>query len=391
MNLIRVIPAKGVRIPHSQHHQQSAPDLVVVGGGVIGLSVAWRASLRGGTVTVIDRGALGQGTSHVAAGMLAPVSEADAGEPALLAAGLASARAWPQFAAELEQASGLDPGMRACGTLVVARDADDVAWLDRERELRDQLGVPVARLRGSEARRLAPALAPSVRAALNVPDDHAIDPRTLVAALCAACAAAGVTLRPGVEVRGHDAHGVTLADGSRVAAGRVVIATGPWSGAPVRPLKGQILRLRDPEGPGLVDHVLRFRPSAGGARLSGGYIVPRGDGRYVIGATSEERGFDTSVTAGGVRELLAEAQTVVPGLDELELEEASAGLRPTTPDNAPLIGEVDGVVIATGHHRHGVLLAPFTADAVVALLAGERPPAELAAFAPGRFAEAVTR
>jgi glycine oxidase len=182
-----------------------------------------------------------------------------------------------------------------------------------------------------------------------------------------------------------------LADGERLAAGRVVVATGPWAGAPVRPLKGQILRLRDPEGPGLLDRVLRFRPAAGGARVSGGYVVPRGDGRYVVGATSEDRGFDTSVTAGGVRELLAEAQSVLPGLDELELEEASAGLRPTTPDNAPLIGDVDGVIVATGHHRHGVLLAPLTADATIALLTGEQPPVDLAPFDPRRFVGVVAR
>jgi glycine oxidase len=387
MNLLRVIPAKGVAIPHPTHHHSNAPDVLIVGGGVIGLSVAWRARSRGMAVTLLDRGAFGQGTTRVAAGMLAPVSEADAGEPALLAAGLASAQLWPQFAAGLERCSGLDPGLRTCGTLVVARDADDVAWLERERALREQLGVPVSRLRGSEARRLEPALVPSVRAALVMPGDHAIDPRSLVAALCAACAEAGVTMRPGEQVESHDARGVTLAGGARIEAGRVVVATGPWSGAPVRPLKGQILRLRDPDGPGLLERVLRFRPTAAGARLSGGYVVPRGDGRYVIGATSEERGFDTAVTAGGVRELLAEAQTVLPGIDELELEEASAGLRPTTPDNSPLIGEVDGIVMAAGHHRHGVLLAPLTADAVVALLAGEEPPTEIAAFAPGRFAE----
>jgi len=341
-----------------------APDVAVIGGGVIGLSVAWHAARRGLRVAVLDRGALGDGATRVAAGMLAPVTEADAGEPALLCAGLASAASWPAFAAAL----GLGETYRACGTLVVARDADEVEALDREHALRAQLGVPVERLRGSAARRLEPGLAPGVRAALDVPGDHAVDPRALVEALVVACEREGVALRPGQAV--DDPHAVR--------AGRLVLATGAWAGAPVRPVKGQVLRLRDPEGPGLVERVIRHDRF---------YLVPRGDGRYALGATMEERGFDTTVTAGAVRELLQEAQLVVPGLDELVLEEAAAGLRPGTPDNAPLIGaREDGVVLATGHHRNGILLAPLTGSAVAALLCGEGPPPEVMAFAPGRFA-----
>jgi glycine oxidase len=355
------MPAKGAMT------STGAPDVTVVGGGVIGLSVAWAAARRGLSVAVLDRGALGDGASRVAAGMLAPVSEAEAGEPALLQAGLASAARWPDFAAALEEASGAPSGYRRCGTLVVARDADEAEALDRERALREQLGVPVERLRGSEARKLEPGLAPGVRAALDVPVDHAVDPRTLVAALVLACEHAGVVLRPGEEV------------GELPSAGRVVLATGAWAGPPVRPVKGQILRLRDPDGPGLAERVIRHERF---------YLVPRGDGRYVLGATMEERGFDTTVTAGGVRELLQEAQLVVPGLDELVLEEAAAGLRPGTPDNGPLLGErPDGVLLATGHHRNGILLAPLTGDAIAALLVGEALPEVAAPFAPGRFAE----
>ncbi len=362
------MPAKGA--PTST----PTPDLVVIGGGVIGLSVAWAAAGRGLSVTVLDRGALGGGTSRVAAGMLAPVSEADAGEPALLEAGVASARRWPSFAAELEEAAGAPAGYRRCGTLVVARDADEAEALERERALRERLELPVTRLRGSEARRLEPALAPGVRLALDVPDDHAADPRSLVGALVLACERAGVVLRPGEEVAAWDRGAVALRSGARLPAGRVVLAAGAWSGSPVRPVKGQILRLRDPDGPGLVERVIRFEH---------GYLVPRGDGRYVLGATMEERGFDTTVTAGGVRELLGEAWLILPGIDELVIEEAAAGLRPATPDNAPLIGEAtDGVLWATGHHRNGILLAPLTADAIAALLCGEDPPAEVAEFSP---------
>jgi glycine oxidase len=143
----------------------------------------------------------------------------------------------------------------------------------------------------------------------------------------------------------------------------------------VRPVKGQILRLRDPAGPGLLERVVRF---------DGGYLVPRGDGRYVLGGTVEERGFDTSVTAGAAYELLRDASEVVPGVLELEIEEHVAGLRPGTPDNAPLLGAgADGVVWATGHFRNGVLLAPVTAELLAAELAGEGRDHD---FGPERFA-----
>ena len=353
------MPAKGAST------STATPDAAVIGGGVIGLSVAWAAARRGLSVAVYERGAFGEGASRVAAGMLAPVSEADAGEPALLRAGIASLERWPAFA----DALGLGDAYRACGTLVVARDADEAEALDRERALREDLGLPVQRLLGSEARRREPGLAPGVRAALDVPGDHAVDPRELTARLVAACEQAGVALRADEEI----------ADPSHVAAGRVVLATGAWAGPPVRPVKGQILRLRDPDGPGLVDRVIRHERF---------YLVPRGDGRYALGATMEERGFDTTVTAGGVRELLQEAQLLVPGIDEMVLEEAAAGLRPGTPDNGPLLGErADGVILATGHHRNGILLAPLTGEAIAALLVGEALPEEARAFAPGRFAE----
>jgi len=361
----------------------AAPDVVVVGGGVIGLAVAWSAARRGMSVTLLERDRLGRGASHVAAGMLAPVSEAEAGEPAVLHAGLASAARWPSFAAEVEAASGTSCGYRRCGTLVVARDADEAEALEREHALRAELGVPVRRVLGSAARRLEPGLAPGVRVALDAPDDHAVDPRAFVAALAAACTAAGVDLRTGVEVVGHAAGAVTLAGGETVGAGSVVLATGAWAGAPVRPVKGQILRLRDPDGPGLADRVVRFEH---------GYLVPRGDGRYVLGATMEEQGFDTTVTAGGVRELLHEARLIVPGIDELVLEETAAGLRPGTPDNGPLLGkDDDGVVWAAGHYRNGILLAPLTADAIGGLLAGEPLEGPAADFAPQRFTTAGAR
>jgi glycine oxidase len=376
---------------------QHPPDLVVIGGGVIGLAVAWRAAESGMRVVVVERGELGRQASHVAAGMLAPVAEASFAERDLLVLGLESAARWPAFARELLDCGGLDPGLRECGTLLVAPDRDQAAALDRELGLRESLGLAVRRLRPSEARRLEPGLAPAINAALDVPGDHAVDPRALVAALAAAAAAAGVTLRPrepvaGLLVEDGVAAGVIHESGERVAAGAVVAAAGCWSGAlegiprearvPVRPVKGQILRLRDPSGPGLLTRVVRTEEA---------YLVPRGDGRYVLGATMEERGFDTTVTAGAVHELLRGAADVLPGIWELELEEAAAGLRPGTPDNAPVLGPsmLPGLHWATGHHRNGILLAPVTADLVVAGIRDGRLPGSAAPFAAERFTAGI--
>ena len=366
-------------------------DVAVIGGGIIGLAVAWRAAQRGLTVCVLERGELGAGTSHVAAGMLAPVTEADPGELALLELGLRSARAWPAFARELSDAAGVDAGVRASGALVVARDGDAALALERELALRLHLGLEVRRLLPSAARRLEPALAPTVRLALEVRGDHCVDPRAVVLALAQAARGAGVTLRTGsaverAEQRGGRVTGVGLAGGELVRARHVVVAAGVWSGAieglpriALRPVKGQILRLRDPAGPGLLERIVRFE---------GGYLVPRGDGRYVLGATMEERGFDTTVTAGGLYELLRDAAELVPGVHELVIEEMSAGLRPATPDNAPLLGPaagLKGLHWATGHHRNGILLAPVSAELVVdGIDIGAQVPA---AFAAGRFAE----
>jgi glycine oxidase len=378
-------------------------DVVVVGGGIIGMAIAWRARQRGMSVTVLERDAAGQGTSRVAAGMLAPVVEVEFGAAGrrLLELGLRSARMWPAFASELEASTGASVGLLASGTLLVARDEDDARELERQLAFRESLGLAVARLRPSEARAREPSLAPTVRLALEAPDDHSVDPRLVLTALRQACESAGVQLRersPAARVELDGSHGdgsyedgarggradeggaggrvtgVTLADGQRVLAEQIVLAAGPWSElidglpaavrVPVRPVKGQILRLRDPAGPGLLRRVVRFR---------GGYIVPREDGRYVLGATVEERGFELAPTAGGVYELLRDAHELVPGISELEIEELSVGLRPGTPDNAPAIGRgaVQGLVWATGHYRNGILLAPLTAELVAGVLVGD--------------------
>ncbi len=363
---------------------------------MIGLAVAWRAAARGLQVTLLERAAPGMGTSRVAAGMIAPISEASASEPALLALGRESARRYPGFVEELTAVTEMDPGYRRFGTLLVARDADEAEALERELSFRRELGLPVRRLLGREARELEPALAPTLRLALEIPDDHAIDPRALTQALHRAALAAGVTLRCPAEVTelvtaDGRVHGVRLADGELVAADQVVLAAGPWTGQigglppeariPLRPVKGQILALRDPAGPGLLGRVLRTLP---------GYLVPRGDGRYVLGATMEERGFDTTATAGAVFELLRDAIELVPGVNEFVIEELMVGTRPGTEDNGPVLGPgaLAGLHWATGHHRHGILLTPVTAEIVTAGLLDEAPPPEAAPFGAERFVPA---
>jgi len=360
----------------------TAPDVAIVGGGIVGLTIAWRARERGLTVTLLERDQVGQGTSRVAAGMLAPVAEVEFGEDGrrLLELGMRSAAMWPGFAAELEQVAGIDVGLRRTGTLILARDEDQARELERRLAYRESLGLRTERLRPSRAREREPGIAPTVRLAIEAPDDHSVDPRRVLVALRRACERAGVVIHEHARVESvalDDAGGrVTglVLSGEHLSVREVVIAAGPWSsqieGLPaharvsVRPVKGQIMRLRDPAGPGLVTRVVRYE---------GGYIVPRGDGRYVLGASVEERGFDLEPTAGAVHELLHDASELVPGIDELRIEELSVGLRPASADNVPVIGPgvIDGLIWATGHYRNGILLAPVTAEIVVQALGVE--------------------
>jgi glycine oxidase len=368
-------------------------DAVIVGAGTIGLACAWRAARRGLRVRVLERDAPGAGATHVAAGMLAPVGEANWGEDAMVRIALASARGWPGFAAELERDSGLESGYEPRGALHVALDRDEAEELHRRFELMASLDLGVEWLRPRECRALEPGLSPTCTGGVHLPGEAAVDPRLLVPALAAAVERTGGELL--VEAEVVDAMfdqnrlaGVVTADGREHRADRVVLAAGAWSGAsswlpprarpPVRPVKGQLLILRG--GP---EQVVSTRI----VTTERVYLVPRPDGRLVVGATVEERGFDLQVTAGGVLEMLREAYRTLPDVAELELVEALAGLRPGTPDNAPLIGPgaLDGLVLATGHYRNGILLTPLTADAVAAMLAGEPLPPEAHLAHPGRF------
>ena len=372
-------------------------DVLIVGGGIIGLAVAWRSAQRGLSVTVLDPDP-GRGANRVAAGMLAPVTELQYGEEQLLRLGIASNQRYAAFAAELSQATGLDLGYRACGTLAVALDADDRAELRELHTFQQRLGLEAQWLTGRECRRLEPMLAPSVRGGLLVSGDHQVDGRRLGRALVAACESAGVVLHRSraaeLTVERDRATGVRAEDGTRLTAGQTVLAAGSWSGElpgvperarlPIRPVKGQILRLRMESHFGQPFLSRNVRALVRGGHL---YLVPREDGELVVGATMEEQGFDTTVTAGGVYELLRDAHELVPGITELPLLESGAGLRPGTPDNAPLLGPtaLPGLVAATGHHRNGVLLTPVTADALADYLTTGQLPPVAAPFTPARF------
>lgn len=365
-------------------------DVAVVGGGAIGMSIAWRTAQRGLSVAVVDDEA--SGASWAAAGMIAPVTEVWYGEEPLLALNLASAARWPGFAEELAAAAGVDIGYRRCGTVLVARDADEAGALDELHAFQSKLGLEAERLGSRELRRLEPGLSPRVRGGVLVDGDHQVDNRALLPALRAAATRAGATVTHGRVAQVTTAEGrvvgVRLTDGAELACGQVVLAAGAGTSRigglparaipPVRPVKGQLLHLRGGTDPPLASRNVRG---------VGMYVVPRADGRVVVGSTVEERS-DTTVTAGAVFGLLRDAWELLPDVAECEFVEATCGLRPGSPDNAPVLGpsrHVEGLAFATGHYRHGLLLTPVTAEAVSEGLATGRVPDLIRAFSPGRF------
>jgi glycine oxidase len=365
----------------------------VIGAGVIGLGIAWRLAQAGCAVTVFDRGEAGHGASWAAAGMLAAAVETEPGEEPLLPLALESQRLWPDFARELEAAADISVNYRDEGTLVVALNRDDAAQLHHSYEFQKGLGLDLHWLSAAEARHREPHLKPGIAAAVWSPRDHQVENRDLGRALAIAAR------RAGVELVEHCAVHEVLFKGSRVAGlvskrGRepaeiVVLAAGAWSREiggippaylpPVRPIKGQMLALQmDPAAP-LLRHVVW---------LPRGYMVPRNDGRLVIGGTVEERGFDTSLTAGGILALLEGAWRAVPTIEELPIAETWVGFRPGSRDDAPMLGPsgIDGLVVATGHHRNGILLTPVTAALISAFVLTGRLPENALPFSPERFA-----
>jgi glycine oxidase len=387
-------------------HARSGSDVVVVGGGVIGLAVAWRTAASGRAVTLVDPEP-GRGASWAAAGMLAPVGEANFGEERLSALLVGAARAWPTFAAELESASDLRIGYRTEGTLLVAVDPSDRHSIDDLLAYRRSLGLEAVTLSAAACRAAEPLLAPGIRGGADLLEDHQVDNRRLIQALGVAVDRAGVVTThcrvTGVVRRGEDVAGVTLDGGGELGADMVVVAAGCWSGQlagwperlrpPVRPVKGLTLRLRaGPRSPRLQ------RTIRGLVHGRSCYVVPRTDGSLVVGATVEERGFDLTVEAGPVGDLLGDARRLVPSLDGYELCESATGLRPGSPDNAPIVGPagLPGLMVATGHYRNGILLAPPTAAEVLRLVEANDGraavgPSTFDDFRPDRFLASGTR
>jgi glycine oxidase len=405
-------------------------DVLIVGGGVIGTAIAWRTAREGRTVTLIDPDTDDK-ASLVAAGMLGPVSESVFGEQHLLNLNLHAVDRFPAFNAELEQATGMETGLRTEGTLAVAYDSDDLAALDRLTAFRHSIGLKAERLDAKQCRRLEPFLAPGTKGGVLASGDLSVDSRRYLAALRLAARQAGVRIVTGqvTEVSpGPDGPLVRLVtrgerdgiahheipemsglmpaalDAATLTARQVVIsaghAAGRIAGLPdqlrkaIRPVKGQILRLRHPRNlPPVLTHTVRA--IVGGHDV---YLVPRADGELVVGATQEERD-DRDVTAGAVHDLLRDAMTAVPAISELIFAEASAGLRPGTVDNGPILGPAalfgpvsstasagpGGVIIAAGHFRNGILLSAATADAVAAILSGADTDLAWAPFTPDRF------
>ena len=375
---------------------RTSSDVVVIGAGVIGAAIAWRSAQRGLVVRVVEPQPE-RGAWHAAAGMLAPITELHYAESALLRLNLDSLHRYAGFVAELADATGLGTGYRECGTVSLAWDGADLRALQDVHAFSVTLGLHSRLLSGRELRELEPALAPGLPGGLLAEGDHQIDPRQLHRALVVAAQRAGADFVPGeaaLWLDGDRVRGVRVGSG-QLASHTVVLAAGAWSALinglpapfvpPVRPVKGQTLRLRLP-GPGRLSHVLR-------ATVKGSpvYVVPRWDGEYVVGASTEEAGFDVEPRAGAVYELLRDAQTVLPELGEATLTEICTGLRPGTPDNAPLLGPsgLDGLVLATGHHRNGILLTPATADGIAAYLADGMLPEAFVPFAASRFAAAT--
>jgi glycine oxidase len=369
---------------------RSTYDAVIVGGGAIGLCCAWRLAQGGAEVVVLDRAEPPAGATRVAAGMLAPIGELAFGEPELLRMTIAAAEIYPDFVAELEAASELGSGYVRHGAIHIALDRDEAAELRRVHDLQRSLGLGAEWLPPRRCRELEPGLTPSFNGGVHAPEEAAVDPRRMTTALLAALSTAGVEVRSGADVvapilDGERLEGVRTGVGEELRASHIVLATGAWAGAeswlpesarpPVRPVKGEILELRAPGGAPPCQRIVASE------RV---YLVPRPDGRLIVGATTEERGFDATVTAGGVHELLREAYRLLPDVAEMELVGAMAGLRPGTPDNLPLIGPgaLEGLILACGHYRNGILLAPLTGAAIAALLSGGDLPESLEAARP---------
>ena len=368
-------------------------DTVIVGGGVIGLALAFELLRREARrVVVVERARPGSGATRAAGGMLAPVSEAETEDADTIALGLDSLSRYPQVVEDVERIASIPTGFDVSGTLWVACRRDDRAEIDRCAAALAPHGPGIERLSGEAVRRLEPRLSGRVESGIRVPGEGQIDPRRFAAALARAVAVLGgrilsdtaVTAIEGgssgcLTVRARDSAGASL----RVDATEVVLAAGAWSFRDItgpiadpglRPIKGQLVRLR---GPRLLRHVVRTPRT---------YLLSRADGELLVGATVEEMGFDDRPTAGAIVELLRGAWEVLPSTEDLAFVETSVGFRSALDDHRPRIGptKVEGLFLAVGHYRNGVLLAPATAAYLADAIVDRRTPAAIAPFEPER-------
>lgn len=366
--------------------------VIVVGAGIIGLSTAWNLRRRGVRVTIVDP-APAMGASHAAAGMLAPAAEVVWGQSPLYPLMRTSADLYPDFAADLAGASGHDLGYSRAETFVCAGDRADLASLRELVDLQRSSGFDVSLIAGSRARDLEPSLAPGVCGAVTIPGDHSIDPRRVTAALLAVLSDDIVRARVNtlINAAGRTV-GVEAEDGTRLTADQVIVAAGSScndiSGVPALPLRqvwGEVIRLRAPKA--LTP--LLTRTIRGLVHARPVYIVPRPDGELVLGATSREDG-RSGTNAGGVHQLLRDAERLVPAILDCEITDITTRARPGSPDDVPIIGRIDpGCVVSTGFFRHGILLAPLGAGLTADLATGGdtawAPSGSLAAVGPERF------
>ena len=371
--------------------------VLIIGGGAIGLAIGWRLARAGCSVGVFDRGRVGHSASWASAGMLSPLSEAQFEEEALLRLGLKAMEVYPDFVRELEAETGCCVGYRRDGVLMVGITQDDLEYLKFRYRYQRDLGLPVTYLSGAEAREKEPHLSAQVSAAVWCPGDHQVDNRQLTMALKRGVETAGGDIFERAEVD------ELLIDGTRVRGLRirdevhtgdtVVLASGCWSRLlpglpdcakpPVRPVRGQIARLN--MTPELALNTMVWYSRVATSAVA--YLVPKNNGHLVLGATSEEMGFDADVTAGGMFELLRAAWEVVPGIYDLPIVESMAGLRPGSRDDAPILGQtpVEGLIMATGHYRKGILLTPLTALAIAEVILEGRTPEIIRPFGIDRF------
>ncbi len=365
--------------------------ILIVGGGIIGLSIGWELARQGCAVRICERGRAGQEASWAAAGMLSALAEVHFEEQDLLRLGLESAAIYPGWVERLEAVSGLSVGYRTDGTLIVALDRDDTREMEHRFQIQKHFDLRVRWLAGAEAREMEPLLSPRVTAGVWCLDDRHVDNRRLIEALAAAFRKEGGELAEQapverIEIRNGKAAGAWVG-ADLFEAEAVVVAAGCWSGSigglpdaarpPVRPVKGQMVALRMSREASLRNVV--HAPDA--------YLVPKEDGRLFVGATCEEMGFDTQITAGGLYELLRGAWEAVPAVYDYPVVETWAGLRPASRDHAPILGgtPVENLFVATGHFRKGILLAPVTAREMAALLLTGRTPDLIAPMRLERF------